>query len=55
MDSAGAVLATATLRADLQTAQATGGDTLPSCRALKRIRARHVARGHHLLAAGGAR
>lgn len=55
MDSAGAVLATATRRANLQTARATGGGTLPCCRALKRVRARHVARGHHLPAAGGTR
>lgn len=55
MDSAGAVLATVALQADLRTAQTTGGDTLPSCRALTRMRARHVARANHPTAAGGAR
>ena len=55
MDSAGAVLATVTLRAELRTAPATGGDTLPSGRPVKRIHARRVARGHHLPALGGAR
>ncbi len=53
MDSAGAVLDTVTLRADLRTT--TGGGILPSCRASKRLRARHLARVHHLTAAGGAR
>ncbi len=51
MDSA--VLAAVTLPADLRTAHATGGDTLPSCRAPRRTW--HLARGHHLAADGGAR
>ncbi len=55
MNSAGAVPATVMLRADLQTAQATGADILSSSRAQKRMRLWRVARGHHLTGAGGAR